>query len=70
MGCPEIQLQSVQPKTTARQIFQQLVIEFPELERYKSVLLVAVNQEYVDWEQEISSGDEVAFFPPVSGGIL
>jgi len=31
-------------------------------------ILVAVNQEYTDLSQELKSGDEVAFFPPVTGG--
>lgn len=31
-------------------------------------LLVAVNMEYVDWNSVVSDGDEVAFFPPVTGG--
>lgn len=29
---------------------------------------VAVNREYVDLERPLSSGDEVALIPPVSGG--
>lgn len=30
--------------------------------------LVAVNLEYAELEQRVSAGDEVAFFPPVTGG--
>ena len=33
-----------------------------------SSLLSAVNHDMVDSEQTIKSGDEVAFFPPVTGG--
>ncbi|WP_404357507.1 molybdopterin converting factor subunit 1 [Methylotuvimicrobium sp. KM1] len=31
-------------------------------------ILAAVNMEYVDIEHTVQNGDEVAFFPPVTGG--
>jgi molybdopterin synthase sulfur carrier subunit len=31
-------------------------------------LLVAVNQEITQWSHSVNDGDEVAFFPPVTGG--
>lgn len=31
-------------------------------------ILVAVNMEYVGKEHSVQNGDEVAFFPPVTGG--
>ena len=43
-------------------------------ESYKAVFSdlclfrVAVNQEYVDLDNAITKGDEIAFFPPVTGG--
>lgn len=30
--------------------------------------LIAVNMEYVNTDQVVRDGDEVAFFPPVTGG--
>ncbi len=34
----------------------------------KRTFYVAVNQEYAKGEQVLHEGDEVAIFPPVSGG--
>lgn len=34
----------------------------------RKVVRVAVNQEYVSLEHPVAAGDEVAFFPPVTGG--
>lgn len=31
-------------------------------------ILIAVNQQYADLQTTVSAGDEVAFFPPVTGG--
>jgi sulfur-carrier protein len=31
-------------------------------------VMMAVNMEYVKSEHQLKSGDEVAFFPPVTGG--
>ncbi|HYG87912.1 MAG TPA: molybdopterin converting factor subunit 1 [Azospirillum sp.] len=33
-----------------------------------AVVKVAVNQEYVPYDHPLSAGDEVALFPPVTGG--
>ena len=31
-------------------------------------VLAAINHEYADFTQRVREGDEVAFFPPVTGG--
>ena len=33
-----------------------------------SIVRVAVNQEYVSMDHPVAPGDEVAFFPPITGG--
>jgi sulfur-carrier protein len=34
----------------------------------RKLLRVAVNKEYVGWDHPLAPGDEVALFPPVTGG--
>ncbi|KAF0137777.1 MAG: molybdopterin synthase sulfur carrier subunit [Rhodospirillaceae bacterium] len=34
-----------------------------------SVIRVAVNQEHVGFDHPVSPADEVAFFPPITGGL-
>ena len=55
------------PSTVAR-AFQQLVQKFPDLERFGRSLLFAVNQEYATLDTDLKDDDELAIFPPVSGG--
>ena len=33
-----------------------------------SRLRAAINQDFVPWDAEVKAGDEVAIFPPVTGG--
>jgi molybdopterin synthase catalytic subunit len=55
--------------TDARAAFERLLADYPDLRRFGSSLLVAVNQEYArDLEVVLQDGDELALFPPVSGG--
>jgi molybdopterin converting factor subunit 1 len=49
-------------------VWQSLVQEFPDLERYTSSISGAVNEEYARLDARVKDGDEVAFLPPVSGG--
>jgi molybdopterin synthase catalytic subunit len=53
---------------TAGSAFAQLLEEFPDLRRFGRSLLFAVNQEYAPADREVHDGDELAIFPPVSGG--
>jgi molybdopterin synthase sulfur carrier subunit len=41
---------------------------YAEALRDLSVIRVAVNQDYVGFDHPIREGDEVALFPPVTGG--
>ena len=50
------------------QAFEKILHSYPELQRFGRSLLFAVNQEYAPQERPLAEGDELALFPPVSGG--
>jgi len=52
----------------AADAFEKVLALHPDLRRFGRSLLLAVNQEYAPAEREIHEGDELAVFPPVSGG--
>jgi len=47
-----------------------LVKKYPKLKKHfdKNIIRVAVNNEYVIKNISLNRNDEIAFFPPVSGG--
>jgi len=53
---------------TVSHAFQQLVERYSSLERFGRSLLFAVNQEYATSATDLKDNDELAIFPPVSGG--
>ena len=54
--------------STAANAFDKVLEEYPDLRRFGRSLLFAVNQEYAAADCEVHDGDELAVFPPVSGG--
>jgi molybdopterin synthase catalytic subunit len=54
--------------STVESAVKQLREQFPDLNRFGRSLLVALNEEYATRERLLASGDELALFPPVSGG--
>ncbi len=54
--------------STAGIAFAQVLERYPELQRFGRSLLFAVNQEYAKSDRQVRDGDELAVFPPVSGG--
>ena len=66
-GHSEVEL-TLENADTAAKAFEEVVARFPELRRFGRSLLFAVNQEYARADLEVHDGDELAVFPPVSGG--
>jgi molybdopterin synthase catalytic subunit len=66
-GRDEVSLTLRAPASAATAL-EEILSQYPELRRFGRSLLFAVNQEYARMEAEIHSGDELAVFPPVSGG--
>jgi len=69
IGAEKIEV-SVPDETTLADFITRLESDYPEISALieKNKATIAVNHEIVDMDQTISDGDEIALFPPVSGG--
>jgi molybdopterin converting factor subunit 1 len=67
VGARQLQL-DLPTGATVNDLWERLESSYPRLRPYRSIVLTSVNEEYVDRAAAISEGDEVALFPPVSGG--
>ncbi|WP_330924506.1 MoaD/ThiS family protein [Candidatus Sororendozoicomonas aggregata] len=70
LGCHRLELNDDEAPSTLSQLREQL---YAKGERWRKVLseersLTAVNHILQNKDVRLSSGDEVAFFPPVTGG--
>ena len=59
---------SLDTPATVSSAFRNLASRFSQLERFGRSLLFAVNQEYATPDTVLRENDELAVFPPVSGG--
>lgn len=59
---------ALEAPATVSSAFQSLKERFEKLERFGRSLLFAVNQEYATPDTALKENDELAVFPPVSGG--
>lgn len=54
--------------SVADDVLSYLITQYPEMQRYRSYVRIAVNESYVDANFALHDGDEIAIIPPVSGG--
>lgn len=67
IGKAEIELDLDEP-LTVKELMAHIFSQFPQLAPFENRILVAVNQKYASPAQFVSHADEIALFPPVSGG--
>lgn len=69
VGCDELEVELL--GDTPKELVQNLSSQLSE-QTLSAVLapsvMVAVNQQQVDWNIALKDGDEIAFLPPFSGG--
>lgn len=68
IGQNEIQISLQQPQVTLDDVRREIIRLFPQIEPNLKSALAAINEEFAFAGDRVSDGDEVAFFPPVSGG--
>ncbi len=67
LGSPEIQLE-LPDGSTVVELLDRIEKRHPKFGAYRGIAVTSVNEEYADRTTPVSDGDEVAIFPPVSGG--
>lgn len=60
---------SLEPPATLAHLFDRYASRFPRLQDLASSIVLARNQEFADPATLLADGDEIAFLPPVSGGL-
>jgi molybdopterin converting factor subunit 1 len=66
-GAAEVQIE-LPSSASVETLRATLLRDFPGLERFAGTLLIAVNSKYATDSQILGQDDQIACFPPVSGG--
>jgi len=67
-GEKRLQLEISSDTTTLGTVRDTLIQRYPDAEANIKAALASINEEYAFAEDAVNDGDEIAFFPPVSGG--
>lgn len=68
VGARRLTIELAGENCTVEQLRHELIAHYPAVSDNIGVALAAINQEFAFDHDSIKDGDEVAFFPPVSGG--
>lgn len=70
LGCAELQLPAAEKNATVATLLQGLLQQYPQWQEVLTApnILISRNQEMAKTGTLIQAGDEIAFFPPVTGG--
>lgn len=68
VGQKRLSLELSDETHTIEQVRQELIDRYPAITDNLKVAQVAINEEFAFNNDEVKDGDEIAFFPPVSGG--
>jgi molybdopterin converting factor subunit 1 len=67
VGCREARM-NAEEFTDVNSVYNRFAGDFPKLETYRASAFFALNSEFAHPDAPVHDGDEIAFFPPVSGG--
>ncbi len=67
-GSSQVQLDLPRESTTVDEVRAALAERYPDMDENVKVAIASVNQEFAFGDDPVKDGDELAFFPPVSGG--
>ena len=67
MGCAELAIPLAETVSLA-EFKHQITQQYPAFASLRQPIMAAVNQNFADDDRLVQAGDEVAFFPPVTGG--
>ena len=62
-------MKEVSPELTIAELKEQLIQDFPGLDKYMPAVIFSINHEFADNDADIPNKAEIAVFPPVSGGM-
>ncbi|MCU7555818.1 molybdopterin converting factor subunit 1 [Alteromonas sp. ASW11-19] len=68
LGCQRVRIEVTDP-ASMKDVKDALARHFPDqADVFDSPLLMACNQQLVDGSHQVNASDELALFPPVTGG--